>query len=303
MITAEEKTMTPESLFKDVEVSKAVSNVDIGHLIPEKMPHYVPNPALDPIIEFYLDVGVNVGILGPAASGKTEGIIAYCAKHKRPLLQQSAAADLTSADVRGAVMLQGDQTRWIDGPLVTAMRVGGVYLLDEITAADSAVLSTLFSVGDARRTLYIAETGEVVRANAEFRLIACGNVEGAHVRQSLSDAFRSRFQVIISNDRHAMKVTAGKFSKVTGTSVELLKELIKEIRMAGGQCDARDLHRATQYYEYGRGAKRKEDKIGPGECLLRALQGSHDDSEIRASVDKSIIARFGDDGGSKGGKK
>ncbi|PVV04460.1 hypothetical protein BB560_001040 [Smittium megazygosporum] len=46
---------------------------------------------------------------------------------------------------------------WVDGPLVTAMKSGSLFLLDEISLADDSVLERLNSVLEPSRTLLLAE--------------------------------------------------------------------------------------------------------------------------------------------------
>lgn len=48
---------------------------------------------------------------------------------------------------------------WVDGPLVSAMRTGNLFLLDEMSLAEDAVLERLNSVLEPSRTLVLAEKG------------------------------------------------------------------------------------------------------------------------------------------------
>ncbi|KAG8892415.1 hypothetical protein FRC01_014182, partial [Tulasnella sp. 417] len=91
---------------------------------------------------------------------------------------------------------------WHDGPLVEAMRNGGVFLLDEISLADDSVLERLNSVLEPGRTLTLAEKGgwdidrlEVV-ASPDFKLVATMNPGGDYGKKELSPALRNRFTEI-----------------------------------------------------------------------------------------------------------
>ena len=46
---------------------------------------------------------------------------------------------------------------WVDGPLVQAMKLGDVFLLDELSLAEDAVLERLNSVLEPSRKLFLAE--------------------------------------------------------------------------------------------------------------------------------------------------
>lgn len=48
---------------------------------------------------------------------------------------------------------------WVDGPLVTAMKEGGMILLDELSLAEDAVLERLNSVLEPGRSITLAEKG------------------------------------------------------------------------------------------------------------------------------------------------
>ncbi|CAE6427190.1 unnamed protein product [Rhizoctonia solani] len=91
---------------------------------------------------------------------------------------------------------------WHDGPLVQAMREGGIFLLDEISLADDSVLERLNSVLEPSRQLVLAEKGGsdfsllTVTAKAEFQLVATMNPGGDYGKKELSPALRNRFTEI-----------------------------------------------------------------------------------------------------------
>ena len=97
---------------------------------------------------------------------------------------------------------------WVDGPLVSAMRTGNLFLLDEMSLAEDAVLERLNSVLEPSRTLVLAEKGgdlsdnehsndsTEVKAHENFRLFATMNPGGDFGKRELSPALRSRFTEI-----------------------------------------------------------------------------------------------------------
>jgi len=68
---------------------------------------------------------------------------------------------------------------WQDGPLVTAMKNGDVFLLDEINLAEDAVIERLNSVLESGREITLAEKGgylnEKIIAHPDFRILATMN--------------------------------------------------------------------------------------------------------------------------------
>ncbi|VDB91850.1 unnamed protein product [Peniophora sp. CBMAI 1063] len=105
---------------------------------------------------------------------------------------------IRAANARGKLARLGAIFEWHDGPLVTAMRSGSVFLLDEISLADDSVLERLNSVLEPARTVVLAERagGEAVTAAQGFKLVATMNPGGDYGKKELSPALRNRFTEI-----------------------------------------------------------------------------------------------------------
>ena len=88
---------------------------------------------------------------------------------------------------------------WVDGPLVSSLRSGSFFLLDECSLAEDAVLERLNSVLEPSRSLTLAEKGSdssaasVIRAAKGFRFFATMNPGGDFGKRELSPALRNRF--------------------------------------------------------------------------------------------------------------
>jgi midasin len=107
------------------------------------------------------------------------------------------------ADVRLRVEQNISKARllfeWTDGILVTAMKTGSYFLLDEISLADDSVLERLNSVLEPDRTLLLAEKGpfeSLVTASKNFQFLATMNPGGDYGKKELSPALRNRFTEI-----------------------------------------------------------------------------------------------------------
>jgi midasin len=88
---------------------------------------------------------------------------------------------------------------WSDGALVSAMKTGQLFLLDEISLADDSVLERLNSVLESGRSLLLAEKGSVdsaVTAQDGFQFLATMNPGGDYGKKELSPALRNRFTEI-----------------------------------------------------------------------------------------------------------
>ncbi|EZF71748.1 hypothetical protein H105_06009 [Trichophyton soudanense CBS 452.61] len=88
---------------------------------------------------------------------------------------------------------------WSDGSLVTAMKTGQHFLLDELSLADDSVLERLNSVLETTRTVLLAEKGPVdslVTATDGFQFLGTMNPGGDYGKRELSAALRNRLTEI-----------------------------------------------------------------------------------------------------------
>lgn len=130
---------------------------------------------------------------GPTGCGKTRFVAHMAARLKRPLFTVACHDDLTAADLTGRYLLQGGETRWVDGPLTQAVREGGICYLDEVVEARKDVTVVLHPLTDDRRLLPLERTGELLRAPANFMLVVSYNPGYQHILKSLKPSTRQRF--------------------------------------------------------------------------------------------------------------
>jgi midasin len=91
--------------------------------------------------------------------------------------------------------------KWQDGPLISAMKEGQDFLIDEISLADDSVLERLNSVLEDERTILLAEdvnsnSAESIICNENFRIFGTMNPSGDFGKKELSAALRNRFTEI-----------------------------------------------------------------------------------------------------------
>lgn len=88
---------------------------------------------------------------------------------------------------------------WTDGSLITAMKSGQFFLLDEISLADDSVLERLNSVLEPQRSILLAEKGPIdslVVADSGFQFLSTMNPGGDYGKRELSAALRNRMTEI-----------------------------------------------------------------------------------------------------------
>ena len=119
---------------------------------------------------------------------------------------------------------------WSDGSLVTAMKKGHLFLLDEISLADDSVLERLNSVLEPQRTLFLAEKGSKdapVTASDGFQFLATMNPGGDYGKRELSPALRNRFTEIwvplLSNKDEVLEIVQ---ARLISSHMTLAKPMI-----------------------------------------------------------------------------
>ncbi len=140
--------------------------------------------------------GLALVLKGPTGCGKTRFVEAMAYDLDRPLITVSCHDDLTTADLVGRYLLQGDQTVWVDGPLTRAVREGAICYLDEVVEARQDTTVVLHPLGDHRRQLPIERLGVTLDAAPGFCLVVSYNPGYQSVLKDLKDSTRQRMVAI-----------------------------------------------------------------------------------------------------------
>ena len=144
----------------------------------------------------------NAMLIGEPGVGKTSIVNEIASRLNIPVFSLDCSGKTRFSHMVGGYEIVGGNTQWRDGPLVMAMRHGGIFLANEITRLDSGEQMNLAEVLDSRASITIPDTGEVVMADPNFRFIATGNSggygddSGVYQGERISSvAFLDRFQV------------------------------------------------------------------------------------------------------------
>ena len=128
---------------------------------------------------------------GPTGCGKTRFVEHMAWRLGRPLITVACHEDLGAADLVGRWLLDGDGTRWQDGPLTLAARFGGLCYLDERVEARADATVVIHPLTDSRRMLPLAQRNELVHAHPDFQLVVSYNPQPT--ARSIKPATRQRF--------------------------------------------------------------------------------------------------------------
>ena len=166
-----------------------------SYRIPSE-PFYAPQADEISVFEVAWRNHIPVLLKGPTGCGKTRFMEHMAWRLERPLITISCHDDLTASDLVGRFLIVGGETRWIDGPLTTAVRSGALCYLDEIVEARKDTTVVIHPLADDRRMLPIEKTGEVLPAPAEFGLSISYNPGYQSVLKDLKQSTRQRFVAI-----------------------------------------------------------------------------------------------------------
>jgi len=159
---------------------------------------------------FYLSVGPEVEVFtaayakklpvllkGPTGCGKTR-FVEYMAHRLGPvpLITVACHEDLTATDLVGRYLLEGQETRWLDGPLTRAVKAGAICYLDEIVEARKDTTVLIHPLTDHRRILPVERRGQVLQAHENFLLCLSFNPGYQTVLKDLKHSTRQRFIAI-----------------------------------------------------------------------------------------------------------
>ncbi len=130
---------------------------------------------------------------GPTGCGKTRFVEYMAHRLGRPLLTVACHEDLSSTDLVGRFLLEGDETIWHDGPLTAAVRAGAICYLDEVVEARKDTVVIIHPLTDDRRRLPMEKRGTVIEAPPEFMLVVSYNPGYQSILKDLKQSTRQRF--------------------------------------------------------------------------------------------------------------
>ena len=232
-----------------------------------------------------------VMIKGPTGCGKSRFIEHMAWKLKKPLITVACNEDMTASDLVGRYLLDADGTRWLDGPLTTAARIGAICYLDEIVEARQDTTVVIHPLTDHRRQLPLDKKGELIDAHPDFQLVISYNPGYQSLMKDLKQSTKQRFTAM-DFDYPSAQVEAAIIEKETGVDTDTAAKLVK-VGEAARNLKGHGLDEgiSTRLLTYA--AVLMNKGIEPmAACRMALVRPITDDADIRSTLDHAIDAVF-----------
>ncbi len=268
-----------------------MSEIDIEQYKITEAPFYQPSGNEVEQYEAAYAARLPVMVKGPTGCGKSRFIEYMAWKLGRPIITVACNEDMTAADLVGRYLLDADGTRWLDGPLTTAARIGAICYLDEVVEARQDTTVVIHPLTDHRRTLPLDKKGEVVKAHPDFQLVISYNPGYQSLMKDLKQSTKQRF-VGMDFDYAPADLEAGIIAEETGVDLDTAHKLVK-VGEAARNLKGHGLDEgiSTRLLVYA--ANLIGHGIVPGDaCRMAMVRPITDDADIRDTLDNAIDAVF-----------
>ncbi len=268
-----------------------MSSIDKDQYVIKEEPFYQAQSDEVELYQAAYESRLPVMVKGPTGCGKSRFIEHMAWKLGKPLITVACNEDMTASDLVGRYLLDADGTRWLDGPLTVAARIGAICYLDEVVEARQDTTVVIHPLTDHRRTLPLDKKGEVVEAHPDFQLVISYNPGYQSLMKDLKQSTKQRF-VAMDFDYAAAETEAGIVAKETGVDNDTAMKLVKIGETARNlKGHGLDEGISTRLLVYAASLINKGIKPQSA-CRMALVRPITDDQDIRDTLDHSIDAVF-----------
>jgi nitric oxide reductase NorQ protein len=231
-------------------------------------------------------------VKGPTGCGKSRFIEHMAWKLGKPLITVACNEDMTASDLVGRYLLDANGTRWLDGPLTIAARLGAICYLDEIVEARQDTTVVIHPLTDHRRTLPLDKKGELIEAHPDFQLVISYNPGYQSLMKDLKQSTKQRFVGMdfdYASEGLETEILANETGVDNATAARLVQIGITARNLKGHGLDEGISTRLLVY-----AASLIKDGVNPQDaCRMALVRPITDDADIRSTLDHAIDQIFG----------
>jgi nitric oxide reductase NorQ protein len=268
-----------------------MSDTDTQQYLISEEPYYEAQSNEVALYEAAYDARLPVMVKGPTGCGKSRFVEHMAWKLGKPLITVACNEDMTASDLVGRYLLDANGTRWLDGPLTTAARIGAICYLDEIVEARQDTTVVIHPLTDHRRTLPLDKKGELIQAHPDFQLVISYNPGYQSLMKDLKQSTKQRF-LALDFDYPTCELEANIISKETGIDVDTASKLVKVGESARNlKGHGLDEGISTRLLVYAATMINKGVSATDA-CRMALVRPITDDADIRSTLDHAIDSVF-----------
>ncbi|MCN4144185.1 MAG: CbbQ/NirQ/NorQ/GpvN family protein [Thiohalomonas sp.] len=232
-----------------------------------------------------------VMIKGPTGCGKSRFIEHMAWKLQKPLITVACNEDMTASDLVGRYLLDANGTRWLDGPLTIAARIGAICYLDEIVEARQDTTVVIHPLTDHRRNLPLDKKGELINAHPDFQLVISYNPGYQSLMKDLKQSTKQRFTAL-DFDYPSANTEAGIVAKEADIDIETASKLVKIAESARNlKGHGLDEGISTRLMVYA--AQLMNHGVAQNDaCRMALVRPITDDADILSTLNHAVDAVF-----------
>ena len=270
-----------------------MSDIDPGQFRIKDEPYYrAVGREIEQFAAAY-DVRMPVMLKGPTGCGKSRFVEYMAWKLGKPLISVACNEDMTASDLIGRFLLDINGTKWQDGPLTVAARIGAICYLDEVVEARQDTTVVIHPLTDHRRQLPLEKKGEVVDAHPDFQVVISYNPGYQSLMKDLKQSTKQRFGAM-TFDFPTADVEAEIVAHEAGidpATAQRLVQIAERSRNLKGH--GLDEGMSTRLLVYA-GQLIAKDIPAPAACQMALVEPLTDDPDMRDTLQAAVSTFFPD---------
>ena len=266
--------------------------IDPQQYVIKNEPYFEPVANEIELYEAAYNARMPMMLKGPTGCGKSRFVEYMAYKLGKPLITVACNEDMTASDLVGRFLLDKDGTKWQDGPLATAARIGAICYLDEVVEARQDTTVVIHPLTDHRRTLPLDKKGELIEAHPDFQLVISYNPGYQSLMKDLKQSTKQRFGGLdfdYPEEKIEVAIVAKESSVDSETAGKLVQIAHRARNLKGHGLDEGISTRLLVYAAtlINKGIESKEA------CAMALVTPITDDKDIRSTLIHSIDTIFG----------